>query len=208
MLVLHTRIQSNCVSIQYSQSQFAKDTSSDTYLHSIESCYVTVQIISPVIVVPWKRRVSWLCVLWHIHEQFHFTYLWIQSTTLYSIWLVFSTKKHSVSSAKPPVHPLHTRTLIYAMCCLVWKQVLLYRASPSPFLSGRSFPRYVFFFELRQAWVHFCAEADRRAHLFLGTQWSYIPHTYFCANFPRIDSHLNYLYLLICIFLWIIVTYK
>ena len=129
----------------FSKSVFAKDTSSDTYLHSIDSCYVTVQIISPVIIV-WKRRVSWLCVLWHIHEQFHFTYLWIQSTTLYSIWLVFSTKKHSVSSAKPPVHPLHTRTLIYAMFCLVRKLVLSYRASPSPFLSSRSFPRCAFFF--------------------------------------------------------------
>jgi hypothetical protein len=36
----------------------------------------------------------------------------------------------------------------------------------------------------------------------------YIPHTYFCTNFPCIDSLLNYLYLLICIFLWIIVTFK
>jgi hypothetical protein len=165
MLVLHTRIQSNCVSIQYSQSQFAKDTSSDTYLHSIESCYVTVQIISPVIVVPWKRRVSWLCVLWHIHEQFHFTYLWIQSTTLYSIWLVFSTKKHSVSSAKPPVHPLHTRTLIYAMCCLVWKQVLLYRASPSPFFFNWGRPEFIFVLRQTGAHTYFWVLSDRTSHI-------------------------------------------
>ena len=123
----------------------------------------------------------------------------------------FQHKKHSVSSAKPPVHPLHTRTLIYAMFCLVRKLVLSYRASPSPFLSGRSFPRCAFFFKLRQAWVPsvvcFCAEADRRARLFLGTQWSSIPHTYFCTNFIHIDSHLSYQYLLICIYLWIIITY-
>jgi len=92
----------------------------------------------------------------------------------------FQHKKHSVSSAKPPVHPLHTRTLIYAMFCLVRKLVLLYRASPSPFLSGRSFPWYVFFlnwgrpefrvwfvFVLWQTGAHtyFWVLSDRTSHI-------------------------------------------
>ena len=92
----------------------------------------------------------------------------------------FQHKKHSVSSAKPPVHPLHTRTLIYAMFCLVRKLVLSYRASPSPFLSSRSFPRCAFFFNwgrpefrvwfvfvLRQTGAHtnFCVFSDRTSHI-------------------------------------------
>ena len=110
---------------------------SDTYLYSNSPNHI------PIVVV-WKRSMSWLCILWHIHEQFHFTYLWIPSMTLFSSWLVFRTK-NTVSYAKPTAHPLHTHTLIYSMFCLVQKVVLLYRVSLSPFLLGHSFPRCVFF---------------------------------------------------------------
>ena len=164
----------------FSKSVFAKDTSSDTYLHSIDSCYVTVQIISPVIVVPWKRRVSWLCVLWHIHEQFHFTYLWIQSTTLYSIWLVFSTKNTVWVLRSPQYIPcIHVH---WSMLCVAWYGSWSCRTEHhhphfclvAPFRDVRFFLnwgrpefRVWFVFVLRQTGAHtyFWVLSDRTSHI-------------------------------------------
>jgi hypothetical protein len=52
----------------------------------------------------------------------------------------FLYQKHCVSSAKPPIPPSHTRTLIHAIVCLVWLLLLPYIVSLSPFLFGLVFP--------------------------------------------------------------------
>lgn len=58
----------------------------------------------------------------------------------------FLHQKHGVSSAKPPIPPSHTRTLIHAIVCMVWLLLLPYIASLSPFLFGLVFPAICVFF--------------------------------------------------------------
>jgi hypothetical protein len=63
----------------------------------------------------------------------------------------FLHQKHCMSSAKPPIPPSYTRTLIHAIVCLVWLLLLPYIASLSPFLFGRVFPAICVFFLMCKA---------------------------------------------------------
>ena len=96
------------------------DTSSDTYLISYCCCI--------------KEDQSEFAMIYGntFTNKFTFRTLGYPSQPFFQV-TCFLHQKHSVSSAKPPTPPSHTRTLIHAFVCLVWMLLLPYIASLFPF---------------------------------------------------------------------------